>query len=187
MPPLEIRDLTLGDPTVSAKGSKQIPLSDRDEPLTYRPAPLRVMWPPKAFNDADASRVPICFQASDAVQAYFSALDDWIVKTLATAPRKYFGQDMTLEQIQERYASAIKTSSKGYVHLKAKMNIAGRSQVRCWDANTRQPRKLPSDWTTCEVQPYFEIRGLWLMGKDFGLLVELTDALISESAPSCPF
>ena len=68
--PLEIRDLTLGELTTSTKGGKSIPLKDRDETLCYRPAPLRVIWQPKAFNDADASRVPVCFEATDAVQEY---------------------------------------------------------------------------------------------------------------------
>ena len=118
---------------------------------------------------------------------YFRTLDDWVVKTLATSPKKYLGQDMTLEQIQDRYASPVKTSSQGWTHLKAKMNIAGRNQAQCWDTETRKPRKLPTDWTACEVQPSFEIRGLWIMGKDFGLLVEMTDALITESSVVCPF
>ena len=117
--PLEIRDLTLGELTISAKGAKSIPLKDRDDTLYYRPEPFRIIWQPKAFNDADASRAPVCFQATDAAQTYFHALDDWIVKTLATCPKKYFGQDMTLEQIQDRYASPIKTSSQGWTHLKA--------------------------------------------------------------------
>ena len=185
--PLETSGLTLGEPTVSGKGSKQIPLKDRDGLLTWRPEALRVLWQPKAFNDPEAGRVPICFQTTPEVEAYMQTLDDWVLKALAADPRKYLGQDMTPEQLQERYASAMKTSSKGYLHLKAKMNLAGRAAVKCWDAETKKPRKAPEDWTVCEVKPCFEIRGLWQMGKDFGLLVELTDALISESAASCPF
>ena len=185
--PLEIRDLTLGELIISAKGVKSIPLKDRDDTLYYRPEPLRIIWQPKAFADADASRVPVCFQATDAVQTYFSTLDDWIVKTLATDPKKYFGQDLTLEQIQHRYSSPVKTSMQGWTHLKAKMNLTGRSQVRCWDTETRKPRKPPADWTSCEVQPFFEIRGLWMMAKEFGLVVEMTDALITERSAVCPF
>jgi hypothetical protein len=37
------------------------------------------------------------------------------------------------------------------------------------------------------VEPVLEIRGLWFLGKEMGLLVELTDALISETSVVCPF
>jgi hypothetical protein len=39
----------------------------------------------------------------------------------------------------------------------------------------------------CEVQPCLIIKGLWVMSKDFGLLIEMADALVSESSQLCPF
>ena len=187
MPALEIKTLSLGELSVSGKGSKSIPLYSQDAPLVWRPGPLRVQWQPKAYNDPEANRVAVCFQATDAVEAYLHVLEDWVIKTLALAPKKFFGQDLSESQIRERYNPAIKVSQKGYSHLKAKMNIAGRTGVRCWDTETRAQRKQPDDWTMCEVQPSLEIKGLWVMNKDFGLVIEMTDALISESSTLCPF
>jgi hypothetical protein len=185
--PLETSSLKLGELVVSGKGAKQVPLTSADIPLVWRPGPLRVQWQPKAFNDPEASRVAICFQATGEVEAYVQALESWVLDALSAAPRKYFGQDLAPLQIRERFVSAIKTSQKGYAHLRAKMNLAGRAQVRCWNAEDRKARKQPEDWTMCEVQPCLEIKGLWVMNRDFGLLIEMTDALISESSSICPF
>ena len=187
MPTLETNTLSLNELQISGKGAKQVLLYSRDAALVWKPGPLRVQWQPKAFNDPDASRVAICFQSNEEVESYLQALDTWVIKTLALAPRKYFGQDLTESQIKERYTPALKTSQKGYVHLRAKMNLAGRNGVRCWDAESRLQRKAPEDWTVCEVQPSLEIKGLWLMSKDFGLLLEMTDCLINETSTLCPF
>jgi hypothetical protein len=58
--------------------------------------------------------------------------------------------------------------------------------VKCWDLD-KKPRPPPDDWTLCEVQPCIQIKGLWVMSKDFGLLIEMADALVSESSQLCPF
>ena len=187
MPTLETNTLSLGELQISSKGAKQIQLFSRDAPLVFRPGALRVQWQPKAFNDPDASRVAICFQSNEEVESYLQALDSWVIKTLALASKKYFGQDLSESQLKERYTPAIKVSQKGYAHLRAKMNLAGRNGIKCWDAESRLQRKTPEDWTTCEVQPSLEIKGIWLMNKDFGLLIEMTDALISETSTLCPF
>jgi hypothetical protein len=185
--PLETSRLSIGELLLTPKGAKQVPIFDSDQPLFWRPGKLNVLWQPKAFNDPDASRVAICFSSTEEVEAYLSALDAWVIKAMAAAPRKYFGQDLTLEQIKERYTPALKTTQKGYTHLRAKMNCSGRTAVRCWSAETRAKTDQPADWTTVEVQPSLQIKGLWIMNKDFGLLIEMTDALIFENAAPCPF
>jgi hypothetical protein len=37
------------------------------------------------------------------------------------------------------------------------------------------------------VTPRFHIKGLWMMSRDWGLLIELTDALVTEYSAECPF
>ena len=66
------------------------------------------------------------------------------------------------------------------------MNLSGKSQVKRWDQD-KKPRPPPEDWTLCDVQPCLQIKGIWVMSKDFGLLIEMTDALVSESSQLCPF
>ena len=109
-----------------------------------------------------------------------------VLKTVAENPQKYFGQPLTDEQIRERYQPAIKVSEKGYTTLRAKMNLSGPAKVRCWSAD-KTPREMPLDWSMADVSPRLAIKGLWVMAREFGLLVEMTDALIEERSVECPF
>ena len=184
--PLEVNSLSLGDLTISGKGTKQIPLRCKDGLLKLQPGPSRVLWQPQAFNDPTATRVPICFEATPEVEDYISRLDDWVIKALAADSQRYFGSPLSVEQVREKYTSSLKTSQKGYKHLKAKMNIMGRASVRFWshDGKTGPPLE---DWTNRVVEPILEFRGCWFLGKEVGLLVELTDALVTQNTVACPF
>jgi len=187
MPPLETTALKLGEVTLVGKGAKIAPLTSHGDALKWRPGPVQILFQPKAFNDPSATRVSVCFRSTAELEEYIHELESWILKEVASNPQMYLGTCCSAAQVQERFTSALKTTDKGYVHLRAKMNIAGRNQVKCWDANTRLPRAPPEDWTLCEVTPFFQIKGIWVMSKDFGLLIEMPDALVSESSQLCPF
>ena len=181
--PLETSGLTLGDLSQTGKGAKTVPILGN---TSYAPGELRVLWQPKAFDGTDASRVSISFVPTTEVEADIFGLEAWVLQMVSQDPSKYFGQQLTPAQISDRFTSCLKTSEKGYRSIRAKMNLHGRNACRCWDSN-KASRDMPEDWTSCSVQPKFLIKGLWIMSRDFGILLELTDALISESDAACPF
>jgi hypothetical protein len=186
MPSLEMTNLKLGEITLLGKGAKVTPLTSNGETLKWTPGSLQVLFEPKAFNDPTATRVSVCFKGTPDIEAYIGELEAWILKEVASNPQVYLGQACSEAQVRERFTSALKVSEKGYTHLRAKMNLSGKSQVKCWD-ESKKPRPPPEDWTLCDVQPCLQIKGLWVMSKDFGLLIEMTDALVSESSQLCPF
>jgi len=184
--PLETSALKLGELTLIGKGAKVAPLTSKGETLKWTPGPSQILFQPKAYNDPTASRVSVCFRCTSEIEEYVRELEDWILKEVADSPLTYLGHACSESQVRERFTSALKTSEKGYTHLRVKMNLAGKGQVKCWDEN-KKPRPPPEDWTICEVQPCLHIKGLWVMSKDFGLLIEMADAMVSESSQLCPF
>ena len=181
--PIETSGLTLGDVSLSGKGAKSVPIL----PATmWSPGELRVLWQPSGFNDPSANRVAVSFTSTPEVEADIQQLESWVLETLATNPQKYFGQELTLTQLKERFVSAIKTSDKGYKSLRAKMNLTGRGAAQCWTAS-KAKREPPEDWTACSVKPRLQIKGLWIMSREFGLLLEMSDAMIEEFSVACPF
>ena len=189
MPSIEVSSLKLGELQVSSKGTKQVPITQNGEVLKWTPGPLQVLFHPKAYNNPNASRVSVCFKSTPEVETYVRELEAWVLKQVSSSPQLYLGPHLgncTPQQVHQMFTSALKTSEKGWSHLRTKMNLAGKSQVRCWD-ESRKPRPAPEDWTLCEVQPCLHIKGLWIMNKEFGLLIELADALVSESSQLCPF
>ena len=186
MASIEMTSLKLGEITILGKGAKVTPLTSNGSILKWTPEPLQILFQPKAFNDPAATRVSVCFKSTSEIEDYIEQLESWILKKFSSNPQMYLGQAYPEAKVREMFTSALKTSEKGYTHLRAKMNLAGKGQVKCWDEN-KKPRPPPEDWTTCEVQPCLHIKGLWVMNKDFGLLIEMADALVSESSQLCPF
>ena len=181
--PIETNGLTLGEISLSGKGAKSVSIM----PATmWSPGELRVLWQPSGFNDPSATRVAISFMSTPEVDADVLQLESYVLGVLATNPQKYFGQELTITQLKERFVSAIKTSDKGYKSLRAKMNFTGRGAVTCWDEQ-KAKREPPEDWTACSVKPRLQIKGLWIMSREFGLLLEMDAAMIEEFSVACPF
>lgn len=181
MPAIETSALTIGDVSSSGKGARTCPIL----PATlWSPGELQVLWQPKAYDGSDANRVSISFQPTHTAEKELLALEAWVLATV-TADKRFF-QDVTPAQIRERFVSCLKVSDKGLRSIRAKMNFTGRGAVRCWDQD-RSPCPQPQDWPSCSVTPRFHIKGLWMMSRDWGLLIELTDALVTEYSAECPF
>ena len=181
MPAIETSALTIGDVSSSGKGARTCPIL----PATlWSPGELQVLWQPKAYDGSDANRVSISFQPTHTDEKELLALEAWVLATV-TADKRFF-QDVTPAQIRERFVSCLKVSYKGLRSIRAKMNFAGRQAVKYWTPD-RQPRDAPEDWLSASLQPHLVAKGLWFMSKDWGVLLEMTDCLVSDGAAVCPF
>ena len=180
--------LVLQDPVTSQKGARQIPLANRDgSPVVWQPAAMQCLWQPSAYNDETATRLNLSLSPGPEAVASLEALDAWLVNALGLASSKCLGTQMSTEEVRSRYQSALKChEASGTRYLRVKVNTTGKAAVRCWDT-MRQPRPLPESWTSCSVTARIVVKGIWLMGKDFGLTLDLKDALLDEQPTECPF
>jgi hypothetical protein len=185
---IDISELAFAPLSVSAKGAKQLPaLYKNGEPVVLQPSDaLTVPFEPSAFNDPEASRVTLCMNATEAVCEQIKALDEWCIATLADNPTNLIGTQLSLEQIQDRYVSCLKTSEK-YQTLRTKLNRVGRCSVICYTP-AKEKRDQPAAWRDVTIQPRIVFKGLWLMGRDFGPILETTHVMIHKGdADECPF
>jgi hypothetical protein len=186
-PNIDLAALALGDVCTSGKGAKSVPFwyPKREVPVFQPPEPLAVLYEPSGFNDATAERVNLVMRPTPELLGQLEALDNQIVAMLALDSVKYFAKPMTEAEVRERYSPLVKTSDKGYLPtFKAKMNIAGRGKVRIWDEN-RLPRDAPESWQSCRVVPRLSLRSLWMMSKEVGPLLEVSDVMVIEGV-ECP-
>ena len=74
---------------------------------------------------------------------------------------------------------------RGSAFLKAKLNW---DRARFWDADG-QPLECPGDLAGRLAKVHVELRQVWLMSPQCGLLLEVTDPQLREAAPQaeCPF
>ncbi len=182
-----IASLKLGLLTVSSKGSKQIQISKDDGPLVWQPCEyLEVPFEPSNFSDKESSRVNICFVPTEEIKSCLELFESWCIKTLTKEAKELLGQELTESQIKERFQSSLKTSEKGWTSFRCKMNIEGRNAVQCWTTDKAQ-RSLPESWRVCKIIPKLHSKGLCVMGRDLGVVIDVTHAMVQELEMQCPF
>ena len=185
---IDITQLAFAPLLTTAKGAKQLPaLLTNGDPVAWQPDDyMEVPFEPSAFGDPEAIRVTLCFNPSESLCSQIAEVDAWCISTLIANP-SLIGISLTPEQVRERYSSSLKTSDKGYTTLRVKMNKSGRYALQCYDPN-RESRPHPEAWRGCTIRPRLVFKGLWIMGKDFGSILECTHALVQEGQDtSCPF
>ena len=80
--------------------------------------------------------------------------------------------------------SCLKTSTRGNSFIKLKVAL---DRVRLWDA-AMQPLQEMGDLTNRECKVRAELKQVWLMSGQRGLLVEVAGLLLREEEPQrCPF
>jgi hypothetical protein len=184
----DLQVLTVSDPITSAKGAKTSALSYRGTtPIVWHPEAQRVAYEPSAFQNEDASRVNLVMRASPQVVDALNALDERMIDICTQQSAQLFGKTLTQEEVALRYTPCLKKSEKGYEPtFKVKINLTGRSKLRCWNTS-QEVCEAPESWVGCSAKPIVNVRCLWIMPKSFGCLLECSNVLINEAQPQCPF
>ena len=191
MSPIDTTNLAFAQITTSAKGANTLPaLYKNGDPVTWQIADLlECPFDASAYNDVDntANRINLCVTPSAHVCAAIAALDAWCIQTLAQNPTVLLGMQLSPEQVKERYVSCLKTSDKGYTSLRTKMSKNGRYALQAYTP-TKERREHPESWRGCSIQPQITFKGLYIMGREFGPVLECTHAIVHESkGDECPF
>ena len=189
MTSIDISNLAFASLITTAKGAKQLPaLYKNGDPVAWHAEHfMEVPFEPSAFGDPDASRVTLCVTPSEALTAQITDLDAWCIETIISTP-SLLGVVLSPDQVKERYASSLKMSEKGYRTLRCKMNKSGRYALQCYDME-KEKRSQPDNWRGCSIRPRIVWKGLWVMGKDFGSILEVSHCIVqgANEGEECPF
>ena len=187
MTAFDLAALQLGNPIISGKGAKSIPVTySTVKPVVWLPDAQVVAFEPSNFSDPDASRVNLVMRASPQAIEALTALDEYIVGLCALHSLQIFGKVLSEDEVRARYNPCLKRSEKYADTFKCKINLAGRGQVRLWDAE-KQSCGAPVSWVGASVTPKIAFRSLWVMSKEFGCLLDASDVMLDVAACECPF
>jgi hypothetical protein len=183
----QLNKLTLGPLLTTSKGAKQIQISNDGSPLIWTPTEyLEVPFEPSNFSDKESSRLSICFAPTPEIENFQRIFESWCVKALAIKSKEFLGTELTQEQIKEKFSTSLKTSEKGYQSFRAKLNIAGKNIVQCWNQE-KTKCLLPSCWKDCKVLPQLHFKSLYIMNKEIGCVIDVKACLLEEVEAECPF
>ena len=188
-PIIDTTNLAFGQVTTTAKGAKTLPaLYKCGTPITWQILdPMEVPFEPSAYNDPEgvANRVTLCLTPGSDVCQNIAALEEWCIHTIGQNPTM-IGVQLTPEQVKERYVSCLKVSEK-YTSLRTKMNRSGRYALQAYTPD-KVKREHPASWRGCTVQPQITFKGLYIMGREFGAVLETTHVILHEGkGDECPF
>ena len=180
--------IKLGDLLANPKGGKFFPVCAEDGgPAVWQCDWIRILWHPTAYNGEDARRLPLCLEPNEAAAAELARFEKTLVAQLASrsqADPKLFGRMLTTQDTESRFVSCLKTSTRGNSFIKLKVCL---DRVRLWDAQG-QPLPEMGDLTSRECKVRAELKQVWMMSGQCGLLVEVTDLMLKEEEPQrCPF
>ena len=183
----DISLLSFDEPFISKRGSKSCKLKYDTGDLTHTPNSfLRVPFVPSTFDkDPLATRLSLVIECDEEMHKYALALDEWAISYLATHSERIFKKSMTVEQVRVNYNSLLKQQAGYAPTLKCKIDTEGRRGVCCWNESGEQ-LPHPEHWRQFAVKPKLHFSHLWIMGAQYGIVVQMTDALLtpSESAPA---
>ena len=183
MAAFNLANLAIGEVAVSGKGAKSAPLSYNGAPVTWQPGASPVVYEPTSFSGEEVTRVNLVMRASAQVEEQLSTLDEFIVRLAHSHSMKLFGKPLSQEEVSQKYNPLLKRSDKGYAPtFKAKVNLG---KLRCWDMD-KQRRDAPAAWTQCSVTPMVQVKGLWFLSKEWGVLCQIEDLLVDEASQECP-
>lgn len=190
MPPsaFDATILQIGSVATSGKGAKSAPISlPGDKPAYWQPkVPLLACYEPSAYQNADATRVNAVLRPAAEHEAELKALDEWCLSFVAENSERLVGRAQSIEQLSGLYQPCLRTSDKYPPSVRVKMNLQGFSATKFWD-EAGKATTAPASWTGCSVWPRIRIKGLWFMAKQFGIVLELSDAKVRQVETECPF
>ena len=184
------------DPQISTRGAKSCQIEHaKPEPgsdsririnVGSKEHPSKTPFGATTYDGAESSQKTIEFNISDTEVENFNTIVSWLAAYLASHSERIFKKSMTLDQVMESIKSPV-TQRDGYQpHLRCKIRP---SSVRVWNEDGRiREGGLPADLRPYKLVPRVVIEKLWIMSRECGLVLQVTDLLILEQeADTCPF
>ena len=151
---------------------------------------LKVLWNPSCYGDPEAVRVSVCLEPDEAAKSFFLEVEDQLAAQLSehsSRDQRIFGKFLQPEDVKQRMVSALKVSTRGTEFLKLKLHW---EKAQLWGPAGEEIPRQALDLQGCHCKLRVELRQVWLMTSQCGVLAEITDVMLQQQEPpkpSCPF
>ena len=130
---------SIADVHVNAKGAKTCQLTDGGRPKTHSSGtPCTTPFGPSNFDrDPLVTRQNLELRIPPELEAYFDAVDKWMLEYLLANSERTFKKQLTASQVQDAYNPTLKRQGDYPPLLRTKNDSAGRRSCRFWDADQK--------------------------------------------------
>jgi len=174
----------LGEVQTSSKGVRSASLAADGQPiylqLTPQSAPLTAPFGASSFNNEETNRKTLDFRCTPELQEFLRRLDEWARLYLADHSERLF-KGKTPE-----YRECLQKKGEYPETVRTKINVSGQRACRFW-SERYEKIDVPEDLRQCGLVPRVQVKSLYVMGKEVGLVLEVTDLLCVLPTETCPF
>ena len=182
------------DAVISSRGAKSCqiehtnPDASGDSKIKFnigsKELPTKTPFGATTFNNEVSSQKTIDFNITDGEMEEMQGLVEWLPDYLSKHSERIFRKSMSREQVFETIRNPV-TQRNGYLpHIRCKIRP---SSVRVWDSEGKA-RALPDDLRHYNLVPRITIEKLWIMSRECGLVLQVTDLMIlNKEEMNCPF
>ena len=195
--------LQLDEVIVSKAGAKraQLRTADGKDVIFQPPCLLNAPFGPSSFDkDPEARRQALEIRTWEGdpegplLEQYFRELDAWALQYLSAHSERLLKKKLSPEQVAVGYTSALKEKEGYRPLLRVKIDTSGPREVCYWTPEG-EPAEAPGSWRQASLRGRLHISNLWVMGGNYGLVVNCTDIQVvdedgrgSAAQPRvCPF
>ncbi|CAE7731333.1 unnamed protein product [Symbiodinium microadriaticum] len=166
-------DLRLGDALTNQRGGKFLPAellcwnTTQWAEILYEPSPFG-----KGEQNSASERVSLVLELTSEMQQVVSRLE------------KQAETHVAAKNLDSKLQTCMKQTRNKRECLKPKANLV---KVRFWDADGNRLMNPPAELKGRKALVAVEVRQLWIMGQQCGLLMEVRDIKLQDASPQqCP-
>ena len=192
MNPTKQTDLSawhLAEQTISSKGQKSCQLTADHERVSFNlGANLRTRFGASSFDKSvDLPRKNLDFDITGQsdLREFLQMVDDWTVDYIFDHGARLFKKVMSKDVVREHYRPLLSMYGDT-ASVRTKVNVRGHRVCQCWDKD-RNATELPEDWLSNTYDVQVSLPQLYIMGNDFGWVMETTALRVCPIENECPF
>ena len=177
----------LADVATSSRGQKSCSLKTlAKEPVRFQLGEaLRTKFGASTFDRTDAPRRNLDFDLAECpdAQTHLQDIDTWAIAYITSHSERLFKKKLSRQEVENNYKPLL--SSYG---VKCKINLRGSRACTFW-GEANEPIDAPVDgtWQDFAYTPMVSLNQLWIMGANFGWVLEMIALKVSAPAAKCPW
>jgi hypothetical protein len=170
----------------SFKGAKSAALTADGQPiflqLTPQSAPLTTPFGATSFNDEASNRRSIAFRCTPELEQFVDRLDGFMAGYLREHSERLFKGKQ-----QPEYRPCLQRKDDYPAMVRCKMFVAGQRSCRYWSKDHAPMEPCEDSLRECGLVPRVQVKSLYIMGKEVGLVLDVTDMICIPPTAQCPF
>ena len=143
-------------------------------------ATLTTPFGASSFNNEETNRKTVDFRVTPELEEFLHRLDAWACLYLADNSERLFKGRVP------EYRPCLQKKGDYTPTVRCKLNVAGQKACRFWSERCEKI-EMPADLRECGLVPRVHAKSLYVMGREVGLVLEVTDLLCVLPTETCPF